>query len=114
MAEGLEAGGVKECKGFSPPSVSTTNAASPRVPLGSLVSNTPTATPSRRTLTEDLGSAGAKRGDSKRDERSLVVRGETSAVSWGQVYGEGAAHERVTLVCTTVNPIPVSPAPHLL
>ena len=39
MAEGLGSGGVKECKGFSPSSVPTTNAASPRVPLGSLVSN---------------------------------------------------------------------------
>ena len=58
MAEGLGAGGVEECKGFSPPKVSTTNTASPRVLLGSLVSNTPTATPSRRTLTEDVGSAG--------------------------------------------------------
>ena len=54
MAEGLGAGGVEECKGFSPSSVATTNAASPRVPLGSLVFNTPAATPSRRTLTEDL------------------------------------------------------------
>ena len=61
MAGGLGAGGVEECKGFSPSSVPTTNAASPRVPLGSLVSNTPTATPSRRTLPEDVGSAGAIR-----------------------------------------------------
>ena len=62
MAEDLGAGGGEECTGVSPPSVSTTNAASPRVVLlGSVVSNTPTATPSRRTLTEDLGSAGAKR-----------------------------------------------------
>ena len=62
MAAGLGAGGVEEYKGFSPPSVSTTNAASPQVPLGSLVSyTTPTAMPSRRPLTENLGSAGAKR-----------------------------------------------------
>ena len=55
MAEGLGAGGGEECTGFSPLSVSTTNAASPRVvPLGSLVSSAPTATPSRRTLIEDL------------------------------------------------------------
>ena len=58
----MRAGGVEECKDFSPPSrAPTTNAASPRMPLGSLVFNTPTATPSRRTLTEDLGSAEALR-----------------------------------------------------
>ena len=39
--------------------VPTTNGAPPRVPFGLLVSNTPTASPSRRTQTEDLGSAGA-------------------------------------------------------
>ena len=53
--------GIEECKGCSPPSVPATNAASPRAPLGSLVSNTPTATPSRRTVTEDLGSVEALR-----------------------------------------------------
>ena len=58
---GLKAGGVEECKGFSSPSVPKTNAASPRVPLGSLVFNTPTSTPSRRTSTEDLRSAEATR-----------------------------------------------------
>ena len=57
MGQGLRAGGVEECKGFSPPSVHNTNAASPRVPLGSLVSNARTPTPSRRTFTEDLRSA---------------------------------------------------------
>ena len=41
--------------------VPTTNAAPPRVPFGLLVSNTPTALPSRRTQTKDLGSAGAIR-----------------------------------------------------
>ena len=65
-AEGLGAGGVEECKRFSPPSVPTTNAASPRVPLGSLVSDTPTATPSRQTLTEDVGSARAIKGRRRR------------------------------------------------
>ena len=64
MAEELEGGDVKECKDFPPPSVPTTNAASPRLPLGSLLSNTPKATPSRRTLTEDLGSAEALRSPS--------------------------------------------------
>ena len=60
MAEGLEA--LKSANVFHLlNSVPTTNAASPRVPLGSLVSNTPTATPSRRALTEDLGSAVAIR-----------------------------------------------------
>ena len=55
MAEGLGAGGVEKYMGFSPLDVPTTNAASPKLPLGSLVSNTPTtATPSRRTLTEGL------------------------------------------------------------
>ena len=61
MAEGLGAGGVEECKGVLPPRVLATNAASPRVPLDSLVSNTPTTTPSRRTLTEDLDSTEALR-----------------------------------------------------
>ena len=45
MDQGLGAGGVEECKSFSPPSVSKTNAASPRVPLGSVAFNTPTPTP---------------------------------------------------------------------
>ena len=61
MAEGLGAGGVEECKYFPPPTVPKTNAASPRVPLGFLVSNAPTTARSRRTLTEDLGSAEAIR-----------------------------------------------------
>ena len=81
---GSGAGGVEDCKGFPPPSAPTTNAASPRVPLGSLVSNTPTATPSRRTLTEDVGSPGAidkVGGDGRKDERSPVIRGETTAAS---------------------------------
>ena len=84
MAEGLGACGVKECKCFSPPSVPTTNAASPRVPLGSFVSNTPTATPSRPTISSD------KKGN--------------GSCFWRQVCGEGAAHERVTRVYTTVSP----------
>ena len=58
----MGAGDVEHCKALLPPSVPTTNAASPpRVPLGSLVFNTPTATPSRRTLKEGLGSAEALR-----------------------------------------------------
>ena len=61
MAEGLGAGGVEECKEFPPPTVPKTNAASPRVPLDFLVSNARTAARSRRTLTEDLGSAEAIR-----------------------------------------------------
>ena len=65
MDQGLGAGGVEECKGFSPPtnSVPKTNAASPRVrvPLVSLVFNTPTPTPSRQTFAEDLRSAEATR-----------------------------------------------------
>ena len=62
MTERLGAGGGEECKCFSPPSAPKTNAASPRVLLGSLVSNTSiTATPRRRKLTEDLASAGAIR-----------------------------------------------------
>ena len=60
MAEGLGGGGVEEYKDVLLPSIPTTNAASPRLPLGSLVSNTITATPSKRTLTEDLRSADAK------------------------------------------------------
>ena len=62
MAEGLGGGGVEEYKDVLLPSIPTTNAASPRLPLGSLVSNTITATPSKRTLTEDLRSADAKVG----------------------------------------------------
>ena len=50
---GMGAGGVEERKDFSPPSVHTAIAASPRIPLRSLVFSTPTATPSRRTLTEE-------------------------------------------------------------
>ena len=61
MAEGLGAGGVEECEDFPPPTAPKTNAASPRVPLGFLVSNAPTAARSRRTLTEDLGPAEATR-----------------------------------------------------
>ena len=61
MAEALGAGGVEECKRFSTSSVPTTNTASPRVPLGASVFITSTATPSRRMLTEDVGSAGAIR-----------------------------------------------------
>ena len=63
MDQGLEAGGVEDYKGFSTPSVPSTTAASPHVPLGSLVFNAPTPTPSRRTLTEDLRSAEATRTD---------------------------------------------------
>ena len=62
MAEGLGDGGVEEYKDVLLPSIPTTNAASPRLPLGSLVSNTITATPCKRTLTEDLRSADAKVG----------------------------------------------------
>ena len=61
MDKELEAGGVEECKSFSRPTVPTTNGAPPRVPFSLLVSNTPTASPSRRTQTEDLGLAGAIR-----------------------------------------------------
>ena len=61
MDQGLGAGGVEGWKGFSPPRVSETNVASPRVPLRSLVFNTPTRTPSRGTFTEDLRSAEATR-----------------------------------------------------
>ena len=61
MDQGLGADSVEECKGFSPPSVPKTNAASPRVPLGSLVFNTATATPGRRTFTEYLRLAEARR-----------------------------------------------------
>ena len=55
MNQGLGAGG------FSPPRLPNTNTASPRVPLRSLVFNTSTPTPSRRTLTDDLRSAEATR-----------------------------------------------------
>ena len=61
MNQGLGAGCVEECKRFELPRVSKTNAASPRVLLRSLVFNTPTLTPSRRTFTEDLRSAEATR-----------------------------------------------------
>ena len=101
MAEGLGAGGIEERKGFSPPSVSTMNAASPRVPLGSLVSDTPTAMPSRQTLTEDRGSAGAKRS-AETVKRMNDLYSESGSCFWGQAWGEGAAHERITRVYTAL------------
>ena len=59
VTEGLGTSSGEEYKCFLPPGVPKANSASPRVVLGSLISNTPTATPRRRTLTEDLAPAGA-------------------------------------------------------
>ena len=59
VTEGLGTSGGEEYKCFLPPGVPKANSASPRVVLGSLISNTPPATPRRRTLTEDLAPAGA-------------------------------------------------------
>ena len=72
IAEGLGAGGVEECKGFSPPTVPKTNAASPQVPLGSLVSNTPTATGSRNRL--QRGRQFCKLSTKKRRDLQVISR----------------------------------------
>ena len=42
--------------------------------------------------------------NNKEDERSPVIRGETTAASVVKVCGENATHERVTRVFTTVSP----------
>ena len=91
MAEGLGAGGIEECKDFPPPTVPKANAASPRVPLGVLVSNAPTAARSRRRLTEDLGSAEAIRS------AEMVKRARLTK----DVQGGGSFLQHLDAICSS-------------